>query len=248
MTIENNDDLQGLLAVGQIVGQTLQYMRDQLQPGMTTQELDDLALAFLARHQARSAPQVAVGFPGATCISINDEAAHAVPSSRRILAGDIVKLDVSAELNGYFADAAITVAVPPLTTAQQRLCVGAEAALHAALTAARAGATLRHVGQAAERTARRHGFQIVRALHGHGVGRWLHEAPRNIPSFDDPSATYRLTEGLVVAIEPHVSAGSGQVIDHPNGWTISTRDRSRVAAFEHTVIITNSQPLIVTAA
>lgn len=109
MTIDTPRDLQGILAIGRIVGQTLRHMREQLRPGMTTEELDRLAQQFLQRHQARSAPALAVGFPSATCISINEEAAHGIPGARRIQPGDLVKLDVSAELDGYYADAAITV-------------------------------------------------------------------------------------------------------------------------------------------
>ena len=116
MTIETPQDLQGLLAIGRIVAQTLDYMRRQLRPGMTTKELDDLARQFLGQHQARSAPALTYNFPGTTCISINDQATHGIPGDRQIKAGDIVKLDVAAERNGYYADAAITVAVPPAAT------------------------------------------------------------------------------------------------------------------------------------
>ncbi len=236
------------MTIGRIVGQTLHYMRAQLRPGMTTQELDDLARHFLGQHHTRSAPMLTVNFPRTTCISINEEAAHGIPSDRRIQPGDLVKLDVSAELHGYYADAAITVAVPPVAPAPQRLCTCAEAALHAAMAAAQATQPLYQIGRAAERVAQQYGYRVVRALHGHGVGRELHEAPRNIPHFYDPAATQRLTEGVVLAIEPHIAAGNGRVLDQADGWTISTRDRSRVAAYEHTIVVTKNQPIIITAA
>jgi methionyl aminopeptidase len=248
MTIETPRDLQSILAIGRIVGQTLRYMREQLRPGMTTQELDQLAQQFLQRHHARSAPALAVGFPATTCISINEEAAHGIPSARRIQPGDLVKLDVSAELNGYYADAAITVAVPPVPAARQRLCDCAATALQAAIAAAQVGQPLHRIGRAAEQVAQRHGYCIVRALHGHGIGRGLHEAPTSIPQFYDPAATQRLTEGLVLAIEPHITAGQPGVAEQPDGWTIATRDHSPVAAYEHTIIVTKNQPIIVTAA
>jgi methionyl aminopeptidase len=248
MTIETPQDLQGLLAIGRIVAQTLDYMRRQLRPGMTTKELDDLARQFLDQHQARSAPALTYNFPGTTCISINDQATHGIPGERQIKAGDIVKLDVAAERNGYYADAAITVAVPPVARVHQRLCACAEAALRAGIAAAQVGQPLSAIGRAAEGIARRYGYSIVRELHGHGVGRGLHEAPKLIPQYYTPSASQRLTEGLVLTVEPHIAAGSSRVVDHADGWTISTRDRSPVAMYEHTIIVTSHQPIVVTAA
>jgi methionyl aminopeptidase len=247
MTIETAHDLQGILAIGRIVGQTLNSMRTQVRPGITTQELDDHARYFLEKHQARSAPMLAVNFPRTTCISINEEAAHGIPGARRIQPGDIVTLDVAAELHGYYADAAITVVVPPMTPAQQRLCASAEAALYAAIAAAQAGRPLHQIGRAAEQTARQYGYRIVRALNGHGVGRSLHEAPRSVPSFYTPAANQRLSEGLVLAIEPHLTTGNGRIVDRADGWTIATRDRSPVAVYEHTIIVTKDRPIIATA-
>jgi methionyl aminopeptidase len=247
MTIDTPQDLHGLLTIGRIVGQTLSYMREQLQPGITTRELDELARQFLEQHRARSAPMLTYNFPGATCISVNDEATHGIPGDRQIQPGDIVTLDVSAERDGYYADAAITVAVPPVTPAQQRLCACAEAALHAGIAAVHAGQPLSVIGRAAERIARQYGYQIVRELHGHGVGRGLHEAPKNIPQYYAPSATQRLTEGMVLTVEPHIAARSNRVVDQPDGWTICTRDRSPVAMYEHTIIVAGDQPIVVTA-
>jgi methionyl aminopeptidase len=246
MTIETPQDLHGLLTIGRIVGHALRYMREQLRPGMTTQELDDLARHFLDQQHARSAPALTYQFPGTTCISLNDEATHGIPRDRPIQPGDLVKLDVSAERDGYFADAAITVAVPPVTPAQQRLCACAEAARAAAIAAAQVGQPLSVMGRAAERIARQYGYRIVRELHGHGIGRRLHEAPKNIPQYDAPTATQRLTEGLVLTVEPHIAAGSSRVITQPDGWTISTQDRSWVAMYEHTIIVTQQQPIVVT--
>lgn len=248
MTIETPQDLQGLLAIGRVVGQTLCHMREAVRPGMTTAELDALGQAFLARHRARSAPVLTYGFPGITCISINEEAAHGIPGERRIQPGDLVKIDVSAELDGYIADAAITVAVPPVSALHQRLCDCAEAALAAGIAAARAGQPLGQIGRAAERTAREHGFRIVRELHGHGVGRRLHEPPTNIPMYATPAPTSRLADGVVLTVEPHITHGSGQSRGDRNGWTIHTRDRGAVAMVEHTIVVTADRPIIVTAA
>jgi methionyl aminopeptidase len=246
MTLETPQDLHGVLTIGRIVGQTLRYMREQLRPGITTRELDELARRFLEQHRARSAPALTYNFPGTTCISVNDEATHGIPGDRLIQPGDIVKLDVSAERDGYYADAAITVAVPPVAPAHQRLCACAEAALYAGIDAAHAGQPLSAIGRATERIARQYGYHILRELHGHGVGRGLHEAPKDIPQYYAPSAKQRLAEGMVLTVEPHIAARSSRVIDQPDGWTISTRDRSPVAMYEHTIIVAKDRPIVVT--
>ena len=154
MTIETARDLEGLVAVGQVVRSTIAAMEAAVHPGVTTAELDLVAQQFLAHAGARSAPMLEVGYPRATCISVNEEAAHSLPGSRRIAPGDLVTLDVAAELGGYYADAAVTVAVPPVQRAHQRLCACAEAALEAAIQAARSGRALREIGRAAEVVAR----------------------------------------------------------------------------------------------
>jgi methionyl aminopeptidase len=248
MTIETARDLQGLLAAGRAVRQTIAAMQAQLRPGITTAELDDVARDLLARLGARSAPMLDVGYPRATCISVNDEAAHGLPGPRPLAPGDLVTLDVAAELDGYYADAAITVPLLPAAPAHLRLCACAEAALLAAIQAAQAGQPLRQIGRAAERVARQYGYRVVRELNGHGIGRRMHEAPHAIPHFDDPRATRPLAAGVVLAIEPHITLGAGQISEQADGWTLRTRDRKRVAVFEHTVVVTAGQPIIVTAA
>jgi methionyl aminopeptidase len=247
MTIETARDLQGLLAAGRVVRGTIAAMEAALRPGVTTAELDAVAQQYLARAGARSAPMIEVAYPGATCISVNDEAAHGLPGPRRIGPGDLVTFDVAAELGGYYADAAVTVGVPPVKPAHQRLCRCAEEALRAAVQAARRDQPLRAIGRAAEGVAQQYGCRVVRALHGHGIGRRMHEAPQFIPHYDDASARQPLAEGLVLAIEPHLTLGSGDVVDDADGWTIRTRDRKRVAVFEHTVVVTAGEPIIVTA-
>jgi methionyl aminopeptidase len=188
MTIETTQDLAGLLAAGRVVRGTIAAMEAQLRPGITTAELDAVAHEFLTREGARSAPMIEVGYPAATCISVNDEAAHGLPGRRVLTPGDLVTLDVAVELGGYYADAAVTVGVPPVAPAHQRLCACAEAALQAAIRAARSGRPLRQIGRAAEGVARQRGYRVVRALHGHGIGRRMHEAPREIPNYDEPRA------------------------------------------------------------
>jgi methionyl aminopeptidase len=247
MTVENGDDLQGLLAAGRLVSETLRTMAIATVPGVSTGEIDALAGEALRRRGARPAPFITYGFPGVACISVNDEAAHGIPGRRRVAAGDLVKLDLSLELGGYFADAAITVEVPTAEPGRRRLCAATRAALEAAIDVARAGRRVSVIGRAAEDTARRAGFRVIRELPGHGLGRALHEAP-SVPTFFDPQARALLHEGLVITVEPHVSLGGGRIVQAADGWTLKTRDGSAVANFEHTIVITAGRPIVVTAA
>jgi methionyl aminopeptidase len=247
MSIESEQDMLGLLRIGKIVGLTLQEMQKSVRPGMTTAELDGIGANVLRKHGARSAPQLVYGFPGVTCISLNEEAAHGIPGERTIAAGDLVKIDVTGELDGYMADAAITVAVLPVSAMKRRLCDCAKAALRKSLDAAQAGRPINAIGRAAEQEIQRHNFAVIRELCGHGVGRTIHEDPRVIPNYYVPQYTQRLSEGLVLAIEPHVSAKAARIAEQPDGWTLKTTNNSVVANFEHTVVITKGHPIVITA-
>jgi methionyl aminopeptidase len=246
MTIEAEKDVIGLMKIGKIVGLALRTMQDQLRPGMTTQALDRIGETFLTHHGARSAPVITYQFPGATCISINDEAAHGIPGHRVIEEGDLVKIDVSAELGGYFADANLTVAVGTVSAEKQALVDCTRAALDHALDVARAGQPLNAIGRAAEQTARRGGFTVIRDLPGHGVGKALHEDP-TVPTTYHPRYNRPLRPGMVITIEPHVALGRGDLVTAADGWTLKTRDHSPVASFEHTLVITEDRPILVTA-
>jgi methionyl aminopeptidase len=247
MCVENERDLQGLMRIGKVVGLTIQTMADQLRAGMTTRELDQIGWEVLKKHGARPAPFLTYDFPGITCISVNDEAAHGVPGDRVIRSGDLVKIDASAELNGYWADAAITVGVDPVAAKHQRLIACAQRACENAIAAARTEVPLYEIGRAAERVARSCGYRIIRELPGHGVGRALHEAPEGVPMFADRRARGRLPRGQVITIEPHLSVGDSRIVTERDGWTLRTRDRSLAAAWEHTIVITDGKPIIVTA-
>lgn len=247
MSIQSQKDLLALMKIGRIVGLTLKHMQEQLRPGMTTEELDAIGAQFLKKQGARSAPQLVYKYPGATCISINDEAAHGIPGKRVIREGDLVNIDVSAELDGYFADTGATTPVPPTSAVQQRLCDCTQKALDKAINAARAGQPLNAIGRAVETQAKACGFSLIRELGGHGVGRGLHELPRNVPNFYEPRLKGRLTEGLVLTIEPFLTTRANRVVTDPDGWTLRTPDRSLVAQYEHTLVITKDRPLLVTA-
>ena len=233
-------------ASGRVVAEVLRAMRRAVRPGVTTGDLDAIAARIFRRAGARSAPQLTYGFPGTTCISVNDEAVHGIPGPRRLREGDLVKLDVAAELNGFYADACVSVGVGRARPATNRLAAGARHALTQALGAARAGAPQSVIGATIERAAAARGFAVCGELMGHGIGRRLHEAP-DVPSVYDPALTERLTDGLVLTIEPIVTTGSGAVSPRADGWTVCTADGAPSAHEEHTIVITAGPPLVLTA-
>jgi methionyl aminopeptidase len=187
------------------------------------------------------------GFPGTVLISVNDEVVHGVPGRRVLHDGDVVKLDVTLEKNGYVADAARTVAVGSATERASRVMACARAAFEAALHVAQAGNRVNEIGRAVESEVRRFGCSVVRGLTGHGVGRTIHEPP-SVPNQYDRFQRDVLSEGLVLTIEPLVCDGSGEAVEDQDGWTIRTRDGSLAAHHEHTMVITHGRPVLLTAA
>jgi len=248
MTINDERDLEAMKRIGKIVGATLREMRQAVRPGMTTLELDTMGAAILQRHGARSAPPLVYGFPGQFCISVNAEAAHGIPGGRVLRAGDLVKIDLTAELDGYMADAAVTAPVGPLSSATANLAACARMALTKAIGAVRAGARLNEIGQAAEQEVLRHGYTVIAGLCGHGVGHTIHEEPREILNYYNPRIRTRMTEGQVLAIEPHITTGDGRIARAADGWTLATVDGATVANFEHSVVVTRGRPIVLTAA
>lgn len=246
MTVENQQDIDGILATGRIVARVRDAMLGAVEPGMTTVELDQLGAAMLERAGARSAPRVTYNFPGATCISINEEAAHGIPGSRVIRAGDIVNVDVSAEFEGYFADTGGTTVVPPASRVKARLCHATRLALKNALAEARAGAPINRIGRAIQRTAKAHRFKVITNLAGHGIGRSLHEEPGDIVSYFERRDTRRLRLGQVIAIEPFLSTRSTYVTEAEDGWTLVGHPANLSAQFEHTLIVTRGAPVVAT--
>jgi methionyl aminopeptidase len=246
MTIETEDDVAALQRIGRIVSSVLHRMLDAAEPGMTTRELDALGARWLAEHGARSAPQLTYDFPGATCISINEEAAHGIPGDRVIRPGDMLNIDVSAELDGYFADTGGTRVVPPGNPQKTRLCHATRTALEQAMKHARAGQPLNGIGAAIERTAKTYGFKVIENLGSHGVGRALHEEPEHIAGYFDPSDRRVLQEGMVITIEPFLSTKSRVVTEAADGWTLVGVPGNLSAQYEHTMIITKGEPLVVT--
>lgn len=246
MSIESEEELAGLKKCGWVVAMAIREMAKHVRPGVTTGELDAIGAEFLRKHGARSAPIITYNFPAATCISVNDEAAHGIPGKRALNEGDLVNLDVSAELDGYVTDSGATFPVGRISPAKEKLLKCTRAALDRAMSAAQAGKPINVIGQAVEAEARRCNFNIVRNLTGHGVGRHIHEDPREVLNYYDPRDRRKLTEGMVLTIEPFLSPRAGYVLESPNGWTLKTPDGSVTAQFEHTIVITKGKPVVVT--
>ena len=246
MSIESTTDLDGVSEAGRVTSETLDALVQHVRPGVTTRELDAVAAEVLARNSARSAPAMVYGFPGTVLISVNDEIVHGIPGDRRLTAGDLVSLDVTVEKGGYVADAARSVVVGEASRTARQLIVAAESALAAALGVARAGVRVNQIGRAVQNEVRRCGFSVVRGLCGHGVGRTIHESPE-VPNIYDRSQRDVLTEGLVLTIEPMITAGSSYPVQCADGWTLRTRDGSLAAHCEHTLVITRERPIILAA-
>ena len=246
MSIESEADWRGLRAVGRVVRLTLDALERHTRPGITTGELDRVAAALFSAHGARSAPSLVYGFPGTVLISVNDEVVHGIPGARRLAPGDLVKLDVTVEKDGYIADAARSVIVGSGSDVATRLQACARDAFEAALTVATAGRKVNEISRVVESTVRARGLTVVRGLTGHGVGRTIHEPP-SVPNQYDPWQRDVLTDGLVLTIEPIISAGSARIRQDRDGWTTRTSDGSWAAHHEHTIVITRDRPIVLTA-
>jgi len=246
MSADSAEELDALRASGAVVAEALRQMRRAACPGVTTGELDAIAAGVLRRAGARSAPQLDYGFPGTTCISVNEEAVHGVPGPRRLRDGDLVKLDVTVELDGFYTDACESVVVGRGRKSAHRLVATARAALRQAIAAATAGAPLNAIGAAIETTVTARGYAVCTELSGHGIGRRIHEPP-TVLSYFDPALDEPLTDGLVLAVEPIIAAGDGAVTETGDGWTYRTVDGSLAAHAEHTLVVRDGRPLVLTA-
>jgi len=247
MSVDSPEELEGLRRAGALAARVLREVREAVAPGVSTGELDALAAEIMATEGGRSGPIITYDFPGAMCISIGDEAVHGIPGARTVKAGDLVKLDVAVELDGYFGDTATTVAVEPAGAADTRLISAARAALARGIATATAGTRVRDVGAAVERIVEARGFSVLRELTGHGIGRGLHEAP-TIYNYAHETARGRLHEGLVVTIEPMIAAGTRRVLSTGDGWTVVTANGANSAHEEHTIVVTAGEPIVLTAA
>jgi methionyl aminopeptidase len=223
-------------------------MMEHAEPGMTTGELDMIGMALLESYGAISAPKITYGFPGYTCISINEEAAHGIPGERIIKPGDVVNIDVSAEKNGYYGDTGGSFVIPPISPLKKRLILSTQQALKEAINVASAGKPLNSIGKAIQRVAKQKRFKVIKNLCSHGVGRSLHEEPKEIPGYYAPQDKRILREGMVITIEPFLSTKSGYATESEDGWTLSGCNGNLSAQFEHSMVITKNKPIILTMA
>jgi len=248
MTVSNDDELTALKHIGRIVAETLETMGRAIAPGMTTRELDAIGRACLDAAGARPAPELAYRFPGATCISINEEIAHGIPGDRRIRPGDLVNIDVSAEKDGFFSDTGASFPVPPVTRAVARLCRDGRRALWTGLREVGTDRPLAGIGRAVGAFAKKNGYTLVRNLASHGVGLSLHEEPKEIATWPDASERRIITEGLVFTVEPFLSLGADFADDGDDPWTLYSRPRALTVQYEHTVVATRNGPLVLSVA
>jgi methionyl aminopeptidase len=249
MSIESNKDLAGMQRISEVVGITLRKMREHARPGISTRELDEYGAGILQHYGARSAPGISYGFPGATCISVNHEAAHGIPSNNVFLQeGDLVNVDVSAELDGYFGDNGGSFVLGKDIHNHNKLVDSSRRILMMAINRIKGGVRIAEIGRFIETEARKDGYRVIRNIVGHGIGRSLHEEPFEIPCFYDRFNTARFKKNSVVAIETFISTRASQVSEKGDGWTLITKDGSFVAQHEHTIIVTDTKPVILTKA
>lgn len=244
--LRDPSEIEAIREAAQLVAQTLEMLRQHVRPGMTTGELDRLAESFILDHGARPAFKGYRGFPASICPAINDEVVHGIPGDRTLKEGDIVGLDVGVEKNGFFGDAAITVPVGAISGPAQELLRVTREALEKGIAQAKAGNRVGDISHAIQEHAERHGYSVVRALVGHGIGRAMHEDPQ-VPNYGPPARGHRLMAGQVLAIEPMVNIGGYDVVTRPDGWTVVTKDGSLSAHFEHTVAVGEHGPEILSA-
>lgn len=248
MTIDNDNDLQALKHIGAIVARTLAAMGKALEPGMTTRELDEIGRVMLEAEGARPAPALTYNFPGATCISVFPDIAHGIPGERVLKAGDLVNIDVSAEKGGYFADTGSSFVMAPKAARLERLARDGKRALWAGVNTVRAGAKLSDIGAAVQKFADREGYTLIRNLASHGVGRGLHEEPKEIATWANPRDRRVIQEGLVFTIEPFLSMGSEWAVDGDDESTLRADTGRPTVQFEHTLVATKRGAMVLTAA
>jgi methionyl aminopeptidase len=244
--LKSDKEIEVMATASRIVAQTLKELRSMAQPGVTTMELDEAAELTIRRLGGVPAFKGYRNFPRTLCVSVNEEVVHGIPSRRRLQEGDIVGLDLGAIVEGYYGDAAVTVAVGAVPAPAHRLMQVTQQALYDGIAQARVGNRLSDISHAVQRRAEAAGFSVVTDFVGHGIGRQLHEEPQ-IPNFGPPGQGPRLRAGMVLAIEPMVNAGGSAVKVLADRWTVVTQDGSLSAHFEHTIAISEGGPRVLTA-
>ncbi|TMK80654.1 MAG: type I methionyl aminopeptidase [Actinobacteria bacterium] len=235
------EELEKMRRAGRVVGETLQILQAAVKPGVTTQELDEIAEREIRARGAVPSFKGYRGFPATICTSINSEIVHGIPGQRALKAGDLIKLDCGAIVEGYHGDSAVTVPVGEVSQEALKLIETTDRSLQAGIAEAKAGNRIHDIGAAVQTTAEGAGFSVVREYVGHGIGRALHEDPP-VPNYGKPGTGLKLEPGLVIAIEPMVNVGTFETRLLPDGWTVVTADGALSAHFEHTIAITENGP------
>jgi methionyl aminopeptidase len=246
MIADSENDIKHLKVIGHICAMTLKMMMERAKPGMTTRELDAIGNEFLEKEGAKSAPIAMYEFPGATCISISPVIAHGIPGDHMLAEGELINIDVSAELDGYFADTGGSMVVAAHVPQYEKMIEATKSALAKAVQVAKAGQPLNLIGKTIQDEAQRNGYGVIYDLTGHGLGRKLHEDPTNIFNYYKSKDRRILEEGVVLAIEPFLTTGKGHILEEADGWSLRTIDRTMAAQFEHTIIVTKDEPIILT--
>lgn len=247
MSITNEAELAGMQKISEAVAYTLKEMTQYAHPGMTTKELDEYGAAILSDFGAKSAPYLTYGFPGWTCISVDNEFCHGIPSDKRILKeGDLINIDVSAELNGYWADNGGSFVIGKDINRHQSLVDASKAILQKAISNIRGGVKIADIGLLMETEAKKRGFRVIKNLAGHGVGKSLHEQPDELFNYKNRFDTRRFRKNSVVAIETFISTDSAIAVEQNDGWTMVGNKGGYMAQHEHTLIVTDGKPVILT--
>ncbi|ETT88774.1 type I methionyl aminopeptidase [Viridibacillus sp. FSL R5-0477] len=241
------EDIAGLKKAGRVMAQIREAMKAATKPGITTKELDEIGGRLFEENGAVSGPKSEYDFPGYTCISVNEQVAHGIPGNLTLKEGDLINIDVSGHVNGYFADTGVSFVVGEGSYPEiDKLCQVAESAFDRAMTKVKPGARLNQIGKAVEREAKANGLAVIMNLTGHGIGRSLHEDPQHVLNYFDAWDRTILKEGMVLAVEPFISQKAEHIVEAGDGWTFITPDKSLVAQYEHTIIVTDGEPIITT--
>lgn len=245
ISVKSDKEIEIMKKAGRITAGALKHAGETITPGMTTYELDKIIHRYIVSHGAQPSFLGYGGFPGSACISVNDEVIHGIPGPRKLLEGDIVSVDVGAYIDGFHGDSCTTFAVGKISEEAEALLKSTEESLYLAISMAKPGVRLGDIGYAIQKYNEDNGYSVVRQFVGHGVGKDLHEDPE-VPNYGKQGRGVRLTEGMVIAIEPMINMGTEKIYVMPDKWTVRTKDGKLSAHFEHTIAITNDGAVILT--
>lgn len=247
MSITKESEFTGMQLASEAVAYTLKEMRNYAQPGMSTKQLDNFGASILSDFGAKSAPFLTYGFPGWTCISVNNEFCHGIPSHKRILQeGDLINIDVSAELNGFWSDNGASFVLGTDIHQHQKLIDASKEILHKAIYSIKGGVRLSELGHLIETEAKKRGYKVIKNLTGHGIGRSLHEEPTEITNFRDQYNQTRFKKNSVIAVETFISTISTYAETLSDGWTVVGNKGGFMAQHEHTLVVTDGKPIVLT--